>query len=71
MIGPKVAGAIVLNVANHFDARVVGLWIDAQHQVLLIVAEFDVKARPMLLNEVVLEKQRFLLVLHHHGLDLD
>jgi len=40
-------------------------------KILLVIAKFDVEARLMLLDKVIFEKERFLLVVDNHRLDFD
>ena len=68
-VGAEVAAAVLDDAAGGEDARPVAPGhLDAQ--VALVVLEADVVARLVLLDEVVLEDQRFLLVAGHQGLDV-
>ena len=63
VIRPEVAQAscgIGGGPAHHPEARPVLLHVEAQADVVLVVAELDVVTGPMLLDEVVLEDRRFL-----------
>src|SRR5439155_12124907 len=55
-IRPEIAAAVAGELSSADDAREVLAQGDLDERVALIVAQPDVEARPMLLDEVVLEK---------------
>jgi hypothetical protein len=68
-IGPEILGPVLAKAAHHRDARPVLALVDAERQVLLVVAEADVEGRPVLLDQLVFEQQRFLHVPRDDDLD--
>ncbi len=58
-IGPEVAGAVVAGVAAHHRPRHLLAQRDGEVGVGLVVGVPDVEARPVLLDQVELEVQRF------------
>ncbi len=64
VVGPEVAGAVGRGAADDLEARphAFGHAAEAERDEVLVVAELDVVAGPVLLDEVVLEDRRFLLV---------
>ena len=69
-VGPEVAGAVGVGSAHDAQARPLLLRIEAQRKVVLVVAELDVVARSMALDELALEQRRLLLRGRHEGLDV-
>ena len=64
VVGPEVARAVGRGTADDFEARpdAFGHAAEAEGDEVFVVAEFDVVLRAVLLDEVVLEDRRFLLV---------
>ena len=63
-VRPEVAGALALAAAHHQRPRELLVERDRQERIALVVAQADVEARPVLLDEAVLEHQRLDLVAH-------
>ena len=65
----EISGAVLAQTARHVDARV-ALAGQLDVGVGLVVAQQHVEARLILLDEVVLERQRFLLVIDQDVVDI-
>ena len=70
VVRAEVVGAVVAQLAHDLEARPLGVGVEAQHEVVLVVLEVDVEARLVLLDERVLEEQRLLLVRGDDRLDV-
>ncbi len=70
MIGPEIFRAVGAETSTHLQARELLARVDTQHEKVLVVGEPHVEARLMLLDEVVLEEERFLLVVGDDRLDV-
>src|ERR1039458_1400243 len=69
IIGAEVGGAVFAQTARDVDPRIFfGRQFDVR--ISLVVAQQDVEARLVLLDEVVFERQRFLLVIDLDVLDV-
>src|SRR5207245_464940 len=68
--GPEVAAAVLDDLASDQDARPRVLHGDLHAHVALVVLQPDVVARPVLLDEVVLEDEGFLVAGGDQGLEL-
>ncbi len=62
MIGPKMIGPVVRKLADHLQPWPVGLRVETQRQVVLVVAQVDVETRLVALDERVLQQQGLLFV---------
>ena len=64
-VGPKIARATLVLLARELDSRICGALGDGNEGVALVVTIVDVEGRIVLLDEVLLENERFGLVVHH------
>ncbi len=62
VVGAEVAGPVLADVADDLELGPGAVGVEAQDQVLLVVAKFDVEAGLVPLDEVVLEQHRLLVV---------
>jgi hypothetical protein len=72
-IWPKVSRSILLQLARHKDLGIAVIRRQLNIGIGLVIAQKNVEARLLLLDQVILERQRFMLVgdrdvLHVHGL---
>ncbi len=70
MVRPEVARAVGGGGAHDGEPGPLGARLEPERGVLLVVAQLDVEARPMLLDEEVLEDRRLLLGLRDQGLEV-
>ena len=61
VVRTEVARAVLLGAAHELEPRPLVLGRERRRQKLLVVAELDVVARLLLLDQAVLEDRRFLL----------
>src|SRR5690606_18912514 len=69
-IGSEVARAILANAPHHLQARIGMPLVEPQADVGLVVAEADVEARLVPLDQGVFEEERFLLAVDQDDLDV-
>src|SRR5262249_35924777 len=65
-IGTKVARAVLLEAAHALEARVAVFLVEPQANEILVVAKLDVEAGAVLFDQLVFQKQPFLLLPDHH-----
>jgi hypothetical protein len=70
VIRAEVPRAVVTHVAHELEPGPRRLGIELEHEIVGVVAQLHVEARAVLLDEVVLEQQRFLHVAHDDRLDV-
>jgi hypothetical protein len=68
-VGAEIGGAVLAQAARHVDARV-ALARQLDVRVGLVVAQQHVEARLVLLDEVVLERQRLFFVVDQNVVDV-
>ena len=68
-IRAEVRPARTVALAGEVDPRVVLVERDRDERIGLVVAQADVEARPVLLDEALLGEQRLRLAAHDHALD--
>ena len=68
-VGPEVGAAGPVALAREVHAREVLVERDRDERIGLVVAQADVEARPVLLDEALLGQQRLGLAGDHHALD--
>jgi hypothetical protein len=69
-VGAEIGGAILPQAPGNVDARVLFVG-QLDVGIRLVVAQQDVEARLVLLDQVVLEGQRFFFVIHQDVVDID
>jgi len=68
-IRPEIGGSVLAQAARNVDARVM-LAGQLDVRVSLVVAQKNVEARLVLLDEVILERERFLFVVDQNVVDI-
>ena len=68
-VGPEVGGAVFQQPARDVDARILFAG-QLDVRIGLVVAQQDVEARLVLLDEIVLERQRFFVVVDQDVVDI-
>jgi len=70
VIGPEVASGVVARAAHHLETGPRVVEAQPERDEVLVVAQLDVEARLVLLDEVVLEDRGFLLARRDDGLEI-